>query len=668
MSTTIAPVDTSSFTPAQMTAFNAANALGNGVQSSGYVPPPPAPVNPAPTPYIQAGIDQANNQGKPGYDVLGNKIPTAPPVPVTSSSSDTAMNTYTPQNKQNLAAYQNAGLAMDANGFATTADGKYAEAPSSAVANANGGYTDPNTGINYYLKGLGAGQISSDPMIQKNFDDINALKAEMDSSGAAMIQNIQDQFKQLIQQQGDVNTRANASLNQSLLMSGSSRYSQESSTGQTTALMSYGIQQIATLNQKEMAAVTQAQQALESQDYQLLDKQMTIIQKARDDKQAAAQNLADKLTKINDAQVAQKKQQGIDTAIGAQLSNGVTDPSAIIKALNAQGLTVTAKDVSDSMANLSPDAKTITDIMTTAAKNGANQDTLKAIGSAKSAAAAITAAGSYVAHVDPTSNEGMYAAYVARTQAKGLTPMSAESFLLQNKTAEAYATQAAKNQSDANFVGSAKNQQNLEQQYRQVLTKEFSARTGSLGIENAKVAQGNHLNSMFMQYYDPKTGNYNIPTAQYAELAIGLANMISPTGQSSDSDRAEIKSKTAAGDIKGAIQYITGEPQNGNTQAIIKNLVDSVDRQAETATRNREAALGDMKALAPTGLDPARVDALNKATQMVPYEGESRISKSAVDSYVKANPAEAEAVAKLYEVPGATDQDIEAYLKAQGKI
>lgn len=42
--------------------------------------------------------------------------------------------------------------------------------------------------------------------------------------------------------------------------------------------------------------------------------------------------------------------------------------------------------------------------------------------------------------------------------------------------------------------------------------------------------------------------------------------------------------------------------------------------------------------------------------------------KSEVDNYIKANTGDAETIAKLYEVPGATDKDIYDYLKAQGKI
>lgn len=120
--------------------------------------------------------------------------------------------------------------------------------------------------------------------------------------------------------------------------------------------------------------------------------------------------------------------------------------------------------------------------------------------------------------------------------------------------------------------------------------------------------------------------------------------------------------------MKAAIKYITGVPQNGNTQAIIKNLIDSVDRQAETAVRNREAALQNMRDQAPTDLEQTRINRLNKSTKMIGYEGEERVSKANVDNYVKANPTDAETIAKMYEVPGAKNKDIEDYLRANGKL
>lgn len=158
-----------------------------------------------------------------------------------------------------------------------------------------------------------------------------------------------------------------------------------------------------------------------------------------------------------------------------------------------------------------------------------------------------------------------------------------------------------------------KNQDKLEQQYRAVLLKEVSNRSGGLGLQDQKVNQAIHLKALADSYSDGK-GNYNIPKAQYAELAIGLANLISPTGSTAESDRREIMSKTASGDIKGAIQFITGTPQNGNSQAIIKNLVDSIDRQGAVSEDLRNQAVSFLHGLAPTGLDQSRIDTLEKGS------------------------------------------------------
>lgn len=163
-------------------------------------------------------------------------------------------------------------------------------------------------------------------------------------------------------------------------------------------------------------------------------------------------------------------------------------------------------------------------------------------------------------------------------------------------------------------------QQKLEQDYRSILVKEVSSRSGTLGTEDAKVAQANHLASLINQYYDPATGNYNVPKSQYGELVLGLAGMISKTGTPTDSQVDNINQRTGKGDLLGALTYITGAPQNGTTQEVLKNLVDSIDRQAQTAVQNREAGLKVLRGLAPTDLEQSRKDAL-EANTLVPYTG-----------------------------------------------
>ncbi len=511
--------------------------------------------------------------------------------------------------------------------------------------------TPPGTSSSYKPTDTSQEATNNDPAVMaaqaqlKATQDFNQHQADIQngvipltSGEQAQIQNLQNQFQSLIDTQTTTNAGATGTAQIRGYQSGATEYDPTFQAKTIASISAAGAQKIANLQTQEASAVASLTQSFKDAD-------IAASKAAFDSLQSAQKNVSDAIQKhVTDVQKAIKDAQDAKIAADKVTYETITKP--------------------------------IQDVLEKAVGAGAPAEVKKAIQDAQTAGdvnAAINAAGDYLQTA--TGTLGDYLQYKRDALAKGLTPDDYLTYQDKqdakdqaNKVALAYAQENAKNKADTNYTASDKVQQKLEQQYRQVLSKEFSARTGALGVENAKVNQANHLNSLFQQYYDPKTGNYNIPTAQYAELAIGLASMLAPTGQSSDADRAEIKSKTAAGDIKGALQYITGEPQNGNTQAIIKNLIDSVDRQAETATRNREAALEDMRAQAPTDLDPARVEALNKSTQMVPYEGQDRVSKSAVDNYVIANPSEKESIAKMYEVPGATDQDIEAYLKAQGKL
>ncbi len=469
-------------------------------------------------------------------------------------------------------------------------------------------------------------------------DNIQNGVIPLSAGEQAQIDGLKQQYQQMISDQQDTNQKDAQMQNLT-----------ESRQGRSQYMPMVARQNINDVSSKGAAKVTALQTEMAS-------KVAAMTQSFKDADIKASKDAFD------ETQTAQK-------ALTDAIQKHVTDVQAAIDKANA------AKIAADKVT-YDEVTKPIQDTYEKAVAAGAPADVRKAIQNAQASGdvnGAINAAGDYLQTA--TGTLGDYLQYKHDALSKGLTPDDYTSYQdkqnakdEQNKANLAYAQENAKNQADANNTSSDKVQQKLEQQGRQVVEKELSARTGSLGVENGKVAQGNHINALVTKYYDPKTGNYNVPTAQYTELALGLANMLSSTGQSSEADRTEIKSKTAAGDFKGALQYITGEPQNGNTQAIIKNLIDSVDRQAATAVRNRQASLDNMISMLPTDLEQSRKDALIKSTKMVAYEGADRVSKTNVDDYVKSNPAEAENVAKLYAVPGATDQDIEAYLKAQGKI
>ncbi len=639
-------------------------ANGGTVQTDSAGRPTAAPIGPASTNPANNVLTQGQSYmgGTVNYDTAsGAKLATgattlANPIAnqsTTALTSNKAADILGIQNKQNTLS-NGTGIRTDSNtGIATYANGSVVQPPKAPNDPSNmyntetgqlntnyTGYKPPATdgttstgGYNgniYIAPGgilpkdsngnpvqLTATNPQDDAFNQKILD----LMARSDANGAAQLQNIQDSYANLIKQQEEANKSAAAGTTAYLVGAGRGVVSSDAVLQGT---ISYGLQQIANLQTQKNGDIIKAQQAISADDF----KYASAIQD-RIDKNTALQQKEYDTVQEHILQASKDLQ--------AQQQKNIDDINAVAKE---------------------------------AAKSGAPADVMKAITSAKSPAEAIQAYAPYAQ--DPTSDAGQYNAYVKSTQAKGLVPLSAGDFLAKQEAKKAYnnayAAASAKNAADAKSGKSNTEQQKLEQQGRQIIAKEFSARTGALGVENAKVNQANHLNALFSQYLDPKTGNYNIPKTQYAELAIGLATLVSPTGTPSEGTINNIMQSTGKGDLNNALTYATGVPFNGSSQEVFKNLIDSVDRQAETAQRNRQAALDNMKDLLPTDLEQSRKDQLIKATNMVDYEGADRIAKENVDNYVKANPTQAETISKLFEIPGANDINVQDYLRANGLI
>jgi hypothetical protein len=148
----------------------------------------------------------------------------------------------------------------------------------------------------------------------------------------------------------------------------------------------------------------------------------------------------------------------------------------------------------------------------------------------------------------------------------------------------------------------AKSQDALEQEYRTVLARGLSSRSGGLGLEDSKVQQANHLLALLDQTYDPKTGEYTIPKVLQGELAAGLARLVAPGGNVGIEMMREFDQRTAKGDVAGAFTYLTGTPFPTATQDIAKMLKDSIERQGKVALENREGEMRYLRGLAPTDL------------------------------------------------------------------
>lgn len=178
-----------------------------------------------------------------------------------------------------------------------------------------------------------------------------------------------------------------------------------------------------------------------------------------------------------------------------------------------------------------------------------------------------------------------------------------------------------------------KSQDALEQEYRTVLARGLSSRSGGLGLEDAKVQQANHLLALMDQSFDPKTGVYNIPKVQYEELALGLARLVSPGGTVGEGMKNDLVQATAEGDLLKVATYLTGHPFNGSTQDVFKMLRESIERQGKVALDNREGEMRYLRGLAPTDLEEGRrlaleansLNPLRQSRMAVNEKGEKRL-------------------------------------------
>lgn len=158
-----------------------------------------------------------------------------------------------------------------------------------------------------------------------------------------------------------------------------------------------------------------------------------------------------------------------------------------------------------------------------------------------------------------------------------------------------------------------KQQDALEKNYADRLQRVIGARSGGLGLQDSKVDQAIHLRTMINQSWNPQTKTYELPEMQQGELVMGLANLMSGSSVSNMEQLKSITPRTASGDMAHLVSYWTGTPITNQPQAMIKNLIYSIDRQGKTSQKLRDKYMNGLKALKPKDLDQDRADAIAAA-------------------------------------------------------
>jgi hypothetical protein len=158
-------------------------------------------------------------------------------------------------------------------------------------------------------------------------------------------------------------------------------------------------------------------------------------------------------------------------------------------------------------------------------------------------------------------------------------------------------------------------QDRLEKIASDRLMKIVSNRSGGIGMQDSKVNQAIHLRSLGDQYFNQQTKTYEIPGAQFNEMLIGLASLVSNSTVATVEQLRGVTPKTVQSDMASMVSYWTGKPKTANTQAMIKNLMDSIDRQGQVSEKLRDKYFDNIQNMMPKDLDKDRRDIL-KQTHM----------------------------------------------------
>lgn len=358
-----------------------------------------------------------------------------------------------------------------------------------------------------------------------------------------------------------------------------------------------------------------------------------------------------------------------------------------------------------------------------AAKNGADQNTIAAIRASGDVGAAIGAAGAYLQ--TGTGQVGDYLQYKRDTLSKGLTPQDYSTWKTaddakqaKQKYSEAYATEAGKAAADTALgIGDVTTPVTEEgvaatgiTQATGLSLQAFNYLTqGTASMSRMPAAQRNQIMKEANDYLTKTGTDISTFQSQYkayndvvqknieranntkifgAEVSGTVDQFVNDIGDNLGSLKAANVAKLFAGkevndptvqkynfDLKTMQNDLAGyyaasrggtQPDDSDLQAAADVIVNGLNGKSATAFQDSiNSNEQKVTKVVNTAVDSARKqvwDLFGVGGKYTP-PSEQVNSKDAVDSYVKSNPAQADTVAKLYEVPGATDQDVYDYIQ-----
>lgn len=294
--------------------------------------------------------------------------PSKPTTPTTISSANITEKAI-PEIQNKFQNYSQKGSTTDTNtGAVILPTGKQADLQ--LVRENNGTYVgqDGNRYYNWDSSLATPSATETDPIDARTRTLLNNLQTQSDELTSSMVSNIKAQYENLRTQQKDINDRYNKGVNTAAIMGGTARYAAGTAEGMTATAMSYGVQKLSELDQKENESILKVKQAQLDNNWKIASQEMDILEKIRQEKVATAKDLNTKLIEANSKLQAEKstRENAIDDDIRSLISKtkGLTpEQTADMQQALKQHDYMSASEIANAVGsmnldNLSGDVKT----------------------------------------------------------------------------------------------------------------------------------------------------------------------------------------------------------------------------------------------------------------------------------------------------------------------
>lgn len=478
------------------------------------------------------------------------------------------------------------------------------------------------------------------------------MQATSDAGTASLIAATQTQFENRKATLAATQASQHAGLMQELVSNGESKYAPLLAGQSMTSDEQSHILALSDIDSQESTALATLQKAQDDEDFQTMGKELDHLDSLREDKITEAGKLADAATAattaLNNAKATVTS--GINSVAEEAAKNGA-DPATLAAITAAPDVGSAINAAGDSLQTGTGDTALYLQYSRDAKSSGQIPESYNTWENAQNYNKAYSSAEGDAA--------GKAAAAATYSGTEDTSPVQAPNGATYNPPASiapyvGFATNGAKYVDLSSFAGTPTEKNEAVQDAESSGYKVITNKNTALDLVNITNAKSN-LQSM-KDAFDPNSADNAAARDTYKAQLNNLSSFLQTNpdeaaiGTFNDTALDILKAVSGVQGFRGgasAIEQVRETlPQITDTKAVVDQKISNI----ETLINNRESAIVGK----PSASD-ALIDQNAKA-------------QSSVNDYVKTNPDQAASIAKLYNVPGATDAQVYQYLLQSGKI